>query len=224
MQIAIDGPAGAGKSTIAKKVAAKLGAVYMDTGAMYRGVAVHMTDAGIPPQDKERVEEEAGRVGISLAIKDDGQHVIVCGEDVTGRIRTEEAGKAASAVSAYPKVREMLVARQREIAGEMDVVMDGRDIGTVVLPDATLKIFLTASVEERAKRRYLELIGRGVPESSISIEEIESDIAARDLADMTRECSPLKKADDAIEVDTTGIGIDEVTERICALYREAAEK
>ena len=216
-QIAIDGPAGAGKSTIAKRIAKELGYIYVDTGAMYRAIGLHVLRSGIDPADEEAVRGSLATAEIGIRIENGTQLVFLNGEDVSRAIRTEEAGMTASKVSTYADVRTKLVAMQQEIARKNDVVMDGRDIGTVVLPDAPLKIYLTAAVETRAKRRFLELQERG---ESPDLAAIEEDIRRRDQQDMTREHSPLRKADDAVEVDSSELSVEEVTERILSLVRE----
>ena len=213
-QIAIDGPSGAGKSTIAKRLAAELGYIYVDTGAMYRALAVHFLESGIDVSDEEAVTAAAAKAEIGWKLGEDGQHILLNGEDVTGRIRTEEVGMVASSTSAFAGVREILVALQQEIAASENVVMDGRDIGTVVLPKADCKIFLTAGVEVRAKRRYLELLEKG---QEADLEEVAEDIRRRDYQDTHREVSPLKQADDAVLVDTSDMSIDEVVAHIRGL-------
>ena len=212
--IAIDGPAGAGKSTIAKIVAKKMGAIYVDTGAMYRAIALYLIRAGISADDKEGIEKSCDDATVSIEYKDGVQIVILNGENVNDYLRSEEVGNMASKSSANGKVREKLVSLQRELAKTKDVVMDGRDIGTVVLPSADLKIYLTASAKTRAKRRAKELIEKG-EEADINI--IEKEIIERDERDMTREISPLKKADDAIEIDSSDMSIEEVTDKIISL-------
>jgi len=211
MQIAIDGPAGAGKSTIAKRLAKELGFIYVDTGAMYRAMALYFLDNGIDIQSEEAVSDACADVVVEIAYEDNAQQVILNGANVTGKIREEIVGNAASATSVYGKVREKLVALQREMAEKNDVVMDGRDIGTTVLPNADVKIYLTASSLKRAERRALELTEKGI---QCDINEIQRDIEERDHRDMTREISPLKQADDAIFVDSSDMGIDEVVETI----------
>ena len=213
--IAIDGPAGAGKSSIAKLVAAKLGIVYVDTGAMYRTMALACIKDGIDISDEAEVSRKVLAVNISIDYKDGTQHIYLGGEDVSSEIRQEEVGKAASGIARYGDVRAKLVALQQMLARTQDVIMDGRDIGTVVLPDAYLKIFLTASSKVRAERRYKELLEKG---EKCDIDEIEKDIIARDEQDMNREVSPLKQADDAVLVDTSDMSIDQVVERIMELY------
>jgi cytidylate kinase len=214
-QIAIDGPAGAGKSTIAKRLAKELSFVYVDTGAMYRSIGLYMIKNGIDIHDKDAVEKASEKADVSLKYIDGTQHVILNGEDVSDQIRTEEVSKAASVVSAYPQVRKNLTALQKKLAESENVVMDGRDIGTCVLPNADLKIYLTASAEVRGKRRFKELTAKG---EKADLAEIVEDIKKRDEADMTREISPLRKADDAVEVDSSDMTIDEVVERIKGLY------
>lgn len=214
-QIAIDGPAGAGKSTIAKRLAKELSFVYVDTGAMYRSIGLYMIKNGIDIHDKDAVEKASEKADVSLKYIDGTQHVILNGEDVSDQIRTEEVSKAASVVSAYPQVRKNLTALQKKLAESENVVMDGRDIGTCVLPNADLKIYLTASAEVRGKRRFKELTVKG---EKADLTEIVEDIKKRDEADMTREISPLKKADDAVEVDSSDMTIDDVVARIKGLY------
>ncbi len=213
-QIAIDGPAGAGKSTIAKAVAAKLGYIYVDTGAMYRAIGLHLMREGVNTDDEAEVNAHLDSADVRLAMEDGMQKVYLNGEDVTTAIRTEEAGMMASKTSAYSKVREKLVSLQQKIAADCSVVMDGRDIGTVVLPHADLKIFLTASVEERARRRFNELKKKG---QQADFQAIMEDIAKRDYQDTHREISPLRQADDAILLDTSDMGIEEVTAKVIAL-------
>ena len=210
-QIAIDGPAGAGKSTIAKRVAKDLSFVYVDTGAMYRSIGLYMLKNGIDIHDKDAVEKASEKADVRLSYIDGTVHVLLNGEDVSTQIREEEVGKAASVVSAYPQVRKNLTALQKKLAETENVVMDGRDIGTCVLPDAFLKIYLTASPEVRGRRRFLELVEKG---ENPDLNEIIEDIRKRDQADMTREISPLKKADDAVEIDSSEMTIDEVVKAI----------
>lgn len=211
MNVAIDGPAGAGKSTIAKAVAAKKGYIYIDTGAMYRAMALYFIKAGIKPDDEEAIAKSVEDIVVKIEYVDGAQHVILNGEDVTGMIRTEEVGNMASATSVYAPVRTKLVSLQQELAKTTDVIMDGRDIGTVVLPNADVKIFLTASVECRANRRYKELIEKG---QEADYDKIAKDIEERDYRDSHREISPLKQADDAILVDSSDMTIDEVVDTI----------
>ena len=215
--IAIDGPAGAGKSTIAKKVAKDLGFIYVDTGAMYRALAVHFINRGIDAKDKELVVEAVKEAEVSIKYIDGVQHVYLNGEDITGKLRTEEVGIMASMTSAIPEVRARLLELQRGLASSEDVIMDGRDIGTNILPNAELKIYLTASVDTRAMRRYKELTEKG---EDCDLEVIKKDIEDRDYRDMTRKTAPLKQADDAHLVDSSYMNIDEVVEAIKALYNK----
>lgn len=214
--IAIDGPAGAGKSTIAKIVAKELGFIYVDTGAMYRTLALACLREGIDQSDEEKVVKKCNEVEVSLGYENGTQKVFLNGEDVSEDIRKEEVGNMTSAIAVYPEVREILVALQKEFASKNNVVMDGRDIGTVVLPNADLKVYLTASVETRAKRRYDELVEKGI---DCDLKEIEKDIADRDYRDMNREVSPLKQADDAKLVDSSDMCIEEVVETIKGLVK-----
>lgn len=215
--IAIDGPAGAGKSTIAKRVAKELSFLYVDTGAMYRGIALYLLRNGISPEDEEQLVQACRQIHIEIAYENGEQQVILNGENVTGQIRTEEVGNMASASAAKPCVREALLALQRELAAKADVLMDGRDIGTNILPNAQLKIYLTASVETRARRRFQELREK---QAACTIEEIERDIEERDRRDATRRIAPLRQAEDAVWIDSSELSIEEVTERIVALYHE----
>ncbi len=219
MNIAIDGPAGAGKSTIAKKTAEALGSIYVDTGAMYRAMAMHMINEKVDISDQAAVERACVSADITIRHIDGAQHVFLNGGDVTPGLRAEEVGNAASTVSKYGAVRERLVELQRALAAEEDVVMDGRDIGTVVLPDADLKIFLTARPYVRALRRAKELCGGEVPPEEM-VSGIEEEIRKRDEQDMTREISPLVRADDAVPVDSSDLSIEEVTEKILSLAAE----
>ena len=205
--VAIDGPAGAGKSTIAKELSKKLGVIYVDTGAMYRAMALFLIRQGIKSSETEEISKKCEEADISISFENGQQVVTLNGENVNGLIRTEEVGNMASASSPNPDVRKKLVALQRKLASEKSVVMDGRDIGTVVLPNAKVKIYLTASSAVRAKRRYDELTAKG---ESCDIEKIEADIIERDHRDMTREISPLRQADDAVLVDTSDMSIAEV--------------
>ena len=217
MNVAIDGPAGAGKSTIAKRVAKELEFIYVDTGAMYRAMALYLLKQGIAVEDKEGIETACQNADITIAYIDGEQQVILNGENVTPYIRTEEVGNMASASSVNGKVREKLVALQQKLASEKSVVMDGRDIGTTVLPNAQLKIYLTASSACRAKRRFDELTAKG---QTCDLAKIEEDIIERDYRDMNREISPLKQADDAVYVDSSEMGIEEVVNTILDLYRK----
>lgn len=215
--IAIDGPAGAGKSTIAKLVAKERGCIYVDTGAMYRAMALYLVREGISKDtDASEVSKKATGADISIAFEDGVQQVILNGENVNGLIRTPEVSQMASVVATNEDVRAYLVSLQQKLAKKADVVMDGRDIGTVVLPDADTKIYLTASVQCRAKRRYDELIAKG---EECDLAATEKEIEERDYRDMNREHSPLKQADDAIYVDSSDMTIDEVVERILSLCK-----
>ena len=219
--IAIDGPAGAGKSTIARRAAGQLGFVYVDTGAMYRAMALYFLRKGINPADEEAVSRTCSEAEVSIRYQDGAQQVLLNGEDVSGRIRTEEVGKTASVVSAYMPVREKLTELQKELAARENVIMDGRDIGTCVLPQAPAKIYLTASVEVRALRRFRELTEKG---EACDLEEIKKDIADRDWKDMHREHAPLKQAEDAVVVDSSNMTIDQVVEAILAVAKEKGLK
>ena len=217
-QIAIDGPAGAGKSTIAKAVSQKLAYIYLDTGAMYRAMGLYLNSLGIDLSSEQEIEKAVATVNMEIFYKDGIQQVCVNGLNMTGKIRTEEAGMLASRTSGYGSVRKKLVSLQQKIAEVNDVVMDGRDIGTAVLPNAPLKIFLTASSRIRAERRYLELKQKGTMES---LAEIEEDIIQRDCQDMTRKISPLIQAEDAVLVDTSSMTIDEAVAMIIQLAEKA---
>lgn len=212
MNIAIDGPAGAGKSTIAKLVAKEKGYIYVDTGAMYRAMAIHFLKKGIQPEKTDKVAAACEDADVTIGYEDGVQQVYLNGENVTAQLRTEEVGNMASKTSAIPKVREKLLELQRGLARTRDVIMDGRDIGTNILPNADVKIYLTASVETRAKRRYDELTEKGI---SCDYEEIKKDIRDRDERDMNRETAPLCQAEDAILVDSSDMGIEEVVRTIC---------
>lgn len=205
--IAIDGPAGAGKSTIAKIVAKELGFIYVDTGAMYRTIALACFRAEIKADESEKVIAKLDDIEVTLGYDNGTQKVYLNGEDVSLEIRREEIGNMTSAIAVYEKVRENMVEMQRELAAKNDVVMDGRDIGTTVLPDAFVKIYLTASSDARAKRRYDELAAKG---EQCDINDIKEDIEKRDYQDMHREISPLKQADDAILLDTSNMNIEQV--------------
>lgn len=215
--IAIDGPAGAGKSTIAKRLAKELGFIYVDTGAMYRAMALYFLRSGIAKEDEAAISKAAREVDVTIRYENGEQQVLLNGENVNGLIRKEEVGNTASVISAYGEVRKKLVELQQQLAEQADVIMDGRDIGTVVLPKAQVKIYLTASVETRAKRRYDELTEKG---QNCELKEIEQDIADRDYRDMHREISPLKQAEDAVLVDSSHMGIEEVVETIKSIYKE----
>lgn len=212
INIAIDGPAGAGKSTIAKMLSRKLGILYLDTGAMYRTVALQALRLGINTADKLRIAEMVKDIHISVKYEENEQHIYLEGEDVTHQIRTPEISLGASHVGAVPEVRIKMVELQREIAANNSVVMDGRDIGTYVLPQADVKIFLTASLEERARRRYEEQAAKGAV--NICMQDVMEDIAFRDKNDSTREFAPLKKASDCTEMDTTGMDAEDVADKI----------
>ncbi len=215
-KIAIDGPAGAGKSTIAKQVARRENLIYIDTGAMYRAMSLLMLQNGIPLNDAEKIGQECSRAQIDISYENGEQAVFLNGENVDAFLREEIVGNAASAVSAVPRVRERLVQLQRELAESADVVMDGRDIGTVVLPDADLKIFLTASSRVRAERRYRELQEKGI---EADLKTIQRDIEERDHRDMTRETSPLRQAEDAVVIDSSMMTVDEVIQNILDLIQ-----
>ena len=215
--IAIDGPAGAGKSTIARKVAKELGFIYVDTGAMYRAMALYLIRKGISADDSDEISRTCKSAEISIGHENGEQVVYLFGENVNGLIRTEEVGNMASASSVNGDVRKKLVELQQKMAETTDVVMDGRDIGTVVLPGADLKVYLTASSAVRAKRRYDELVAKG---QECDLDAIEKDIIERDYRDMHRENSPLRQADDAVLVDSSDMTIDEVADRILELYRD----
>lgn len=219
LNIAIDGPAGAGKSSIARALADKLGARYLDTGAMYRAVALLAERAGVDPGDGEAMERILPDADIAVRYDDAGvQHVYLSGEDVTGQLRTNSISMGASMVGLHMAVRRKLTELQRRVAEENDVVMDGRDITTNVLPDTPYKFYLTASVEERARRRYQQLLRRGGTDKTL--EEIEREIAARDKNDMERDYMPLRRAEDAVLIDSSSLTIDEVTEQMLRLIRE----
>ena len=208
--LAIDGPAGAGKSTVARAVAASLGWRYVDSGAMYRAIALAVIERGADPADVDRV----GEVAEAAAGDVDGTAVRLDGVDVSERIRAADVTGLVSQIAAHPRVRGALLDKQRALASDGDVVMEGRDIGTVVAPDAEIKVYLTATVEERARRRALEL---GLPEDDATVATMARTLAARDTSDATRDLSPLAQAPDAHVVDTTGLSLDEVVARICAL-------
>ena len=214
--IAIDGPAGAGKSTIAKIVSKKLDYIYVDKVAMYRTMALSCYREGIKSDEEEKVVEKCKNVQVTLGYENGTQKVYLNGEDVSSEIRQEAIGNMTSAIAVYPPVREILVKMQQDIASKNNVVMDGRDIGTAVLPNADLKIYLTASSRTRAERRYKELVEKG---QQCDIDEIENDIKDRDYRDMHREVSPLKQADDAVLVDSSDMDIDEVVDKIVSLVK-----
>ena len=209
--IAIDGPAGAGKSTIARLAAKRLGFVYVDTGAMYRAIALYFLRKGIRPEDVQTIASLVQGADSTIRYVDGTQQVILNGEDVSGQIRTEEVGNMASATSAIPAVRAHLLELQRNLAASANVIMDGRDIGTCILPDADVKIFLTASTSVRAMRRYRELQEKGM---MCNLEEIEQDIIERDARDMNRETAPLKQAEDAMLLDSSDMTLEQVVQAI----------
>lgn len=213
--IAVDGPAGAGKSTIAKETAKKLSFIYIDTGAMYRAMAIYFMDNNIDTDSTEAMEEACNNVNVSIDYIDGTQQVFLNGVNVTGRLRTEEVGKMASKTSPCAAVRTKLVELQRKLADNSNVIMDGRDIGTCVLPNATAKIYLTASVTARAERRYKELIEKG---EKPDLNVISEDIEKRDYSDMHRDNSPLRQAEDAVYLDTSDMGISEVVEKIIEIF------
>lgn len=215
--IAIDGPAGAGKSTIAKMVAQKLGFIYVDTGAMYRSIALYLLEHGVDAKDEAAIAAACPDIQVSITYQDGEQQVILNGENVNGKIRTEQVSMMTSDTSKYPVVREKLLNLQRELAQKENVIMDGRDIGTCVLPGADAKIYLTASAAERARRRYKEQTERGVV---CDIKDIERDIIARDEQDMNRAVAPLKQAEDAVLVDSSDMTIEQVVDAIIEVFQE----
>lgn len=217
MNIAIDGPAGAGKSTIAKKVAKELGFIYVDTGAMYRSLALYFIRQGIDKDDEDKISEAVMECNVTIKYVDGQQQVLLNDENVTGLIRTEEVGNMASASSVYASVRSKLLDLQRSLAANNDVIMDGRDIGTCVLPEAQVKVFLTASVDERASRRYKELVEKG---EKPDLDKIKKDIEERDYRDSHRENSPLRQAKDAVLVDSSNMTIEEVVNTITKLCKD----
>ena len=215
-QIAIDGPAGAGKSTIAKKVAKTKGFIYVDTGAMYRAMAYYLLAEKVNPENAKEIEDKCQGADITIQYVGGEQVVLLNGANVNGVLRTEEVGNMASTTSKNPKVRERLTQLQKELAAKNDVVMDGRDIGTCALPNADVKIYLTASPAVRAKRRFDELTAKG---ESCDIKKIEEDIVKRDQQDMSREIAPLKQAEDAHLVDSSYMTIEEVVQKILSLCK-----
>jgi cytidylate kinase len=215
--IAIDGPAGAGKSTIAKKVAKELGFIYVDTGAMYRAIAYYMVTNQVDIEDEDALTKACDSISIQIQYENDAQQVYLNGENVTPYLRTEETGNMASKSSAKPQVRAALLDLQRDMARQYNVVMDGRDIGTNVLTEAEVKIYLTASSKERASRRYKELVEKG---EKADFNQIEADIIERDERDMNRAIAPLKQAEDAVYVDSSDMGIEEVVNTILSVARE----
>ena len=215
--IAIDGPAGAGKSTIARSLARSLGFIYVDTGAMYRAMAYYFLKNRIDPENKSGIEDACADVDITITYENGEQQVLLNGENITSQLRKESVGNMASVTSALPAVRIKLTQLQKKLAASTDVVMDGRDIGTAVLPDAQMKIYLTAGTAVRAKRRYEELKAQGIDKS---LESIEKDIRNRDYRDMHRDISPLCRADDAVLVDTSDMDIETVLNTIRRIYEE----
>ncbi len=215
--IAVDGPAGAGKSTVSKRAAQKLHFVYVDTGAMYRTIALYLLEHDVDTEDEEALSEALSKIRIGIEYRDQTQCMFLNGEDVSDRIRTPEVSQGASVAAAIPAVRQKLLDLQRSMAAEADVIMDGRDIGTNILPDAQLKIFLTASVEERARRRYLELSQNG---TACSLEEISREIEERDWRDSHRETAPLCRAEDAVLLDTSDMTLDEAVDALTQLAKE----
>lgn len=221
IRIAIDGPSGAGKSTISRRVASELGILYIDTGAIYRAVGLYMLRAGIDPADADAVAKVLSEVRVSLRHDGRGQRIFLENEDVSELIRTPEASRAASQVSAHPVVREHLLSMQRDMAKSASCVMDGRDIGTVVLPDAELKIFLTADVEDRARRRMLELQERGTPQP---FEDVLADMKERDDRDSNRPVAPLRRAEDAELLDTTGFALADSVNAVLRIVQDRIER
>lgn len=220
INIAIDGPAGAGKSTIAKKLAKELGFVYVDTGAMYRSMGLYFLRKGVDGKDEAAIQAGCPDISVSIEYVNGEQQVLLNGENVSSLIRTEEVGGMASTISAYGFVRDTLTELQRNLAKTQNVIMDGRDIGTCILPNADVKIYLTASVECRANRRYKEMLERGV---EANYDEIAADIAKRDEQDMNRAVAPLKQAEDAVLVDSSDMNIDEVVAAIRSIYEEKCQ-
>ena len=218
--IAIDGPCGAGKSKVSDDVAKALDIIHLDTGAMYRAVGLYMLRNGVDPTDAETVSKRVEEVKVDVAYENGLQKTLLMGEDVSSEIRTEQAGAAASDVSKVKRVRERMVEMQQEIAKGISLIMDGRDIGTCVLPDATIKIYLTADAKERAKRRYDELVRKNV---EADFETVYRDLLERDHNDMTRENSPLRQAEDAVVLDTTPLTQEEVVDEIIRLLNQRLE-
>ena len=221
LRVALDGPSGAGKSTIAKAIAAKTGLVYVDTGALYRTVGLYMAEHGIPMDDADGIIAALPEVEIDMSCRDGEQITTLCGEPVGNRIRTERASAYASAVSRIPAVRTFLLDLQRKTAERGGVIMDGRDIGTVIMPDAEVKVFMTASPEERARRRYKEQIEKGL---DVTYEEVLENILTRDKNDSERETAPMKPAEDAVQFVNDGYGIEESADYIIELMKKAAER
>lgn len=220
-KIAIDGPSSTGKSTVAKEVARKLSILYIDTGAMYRAVAFYLIDKGIDYNVEPLVCDELPLINIELFYEDNKQKIRLNGTDITEEIRTQEISNAASIISTYLLVREELVKQQQSLSKKKSVIMDGRDIGSVVLPDADLKIYLVCSIDERARRRQKEYLKKGVENK---VEEVKRELEERDERDINREHSPLVKVDDAIEIDTTNLSIDEVVKEVIDLFKKKVKK
>lgn len=220
MKIAIDGPSGAGKSSLAKAIAKRLSIIYVDTGALYRSIGLYMKNHGIDPHDETAVSAVLPEVSLSLLFRDGEQHILLCGEDVGDKIRTPEMSMYASAVSALPPVRAFLLDTQRSIAEKNSVIMDGRDIGTVILPDAEVKIFLTASSEARARRRTDELLAKGV---ACTYEEVLADMITRDKNDSTRKIAPAVPAKDAVFLDNSDLTVEETIERALSIIKEKGQ-
>lgn len=221
VSVAIDGPAGAGKSTLARRLAAQLGYIYVDTGAMYRAVGLYALRAGQDPKDNAAVEGLLPQISLRLDCPDGEQHIYLNGEDVSRAIRTEQAGMAASAVGANPAVRAFLLETQRQMARTQNVLMDGRDIGTVVLPDAAVKIFLTASPEARAARRWKEYQEKG---QQVSYEQVLEDVRQRDYQDTHREAAPLRQAEDAVLLDTSELDFEQSLAAMAAIIAEKTKQ
>ena len=217
LNIGIDGPVGAGKSTVADAVAARLGILHLDTGAMYRGLGLTALRRGIDVQDEQAIIDLCNSLKFTVSHEADGQHTYVDGEDLTGLIRTQEVGMAASTVSRYAEVRKAMVRLQQQLAAETDMLLDGRDICTTVLPNATAKIYLTAAAEERARRRWFEMQQKGMPDT---FEEVLQAVKDRDNQDMNRKVEPLRQAEDAVLVDSTNMTFDEVVDAILAIVEE----
>ena len=218
VSVAIDGPAGAGKSTLARRLAAEMGYIYVDTGAMFRTIGLYALRKGVDPKDNAVVNTLLPEIGLRVDCIDGAQHIYLNGEDVSTAIRTEEAGMAASAVGANPEVRAFLLELQRGMAKTQNVLMDGRDIGTVVLPDATVKIFLTAAPEARARRRWLEYQQKGM---EVAFEDVLADVKQRDYQDTHRAAAPLKQAEDAVLLDTSDLNFEQ---SLAAMKKIIAEK
>ena len=217
LNIAIDGPVGAGKSSVADAVAARLGILHLDTGAMYRALGLTALRRGIDTQDEQAIVDLCLGLNVSVSYGEDGQHTFVEGEDVTGLIRTPEVSMAASTVSRYAEVRRAMVKLQQKLAAETDMLLDGRDICTTVLPNATAKIYLTADAEERARRRWIEMQQKGMPDT---FEDVLQAVIDRDNQDMNRKVEPLRQAEDAVLVDSTNMSFDEVVDAILAIVEE----